>query len=604
MKKVRKLFLSLVIVSCLLVIIWGGAKLFYFDKFYPGSTVAGVNVSGLTAKQAKTELAKQIKNFKNKTIWLEYKNKSFAYEVDFSKVDFKIEKSVEKAIANNNLSSLLSNDRSIIVKADSQLKEELTNYLTPHVNQEISEETIIFEDNNIRYQEPKPEVKLIDDKTWNNFIDSISNLDQTVAVAYQEKYPRTSDNLLSTYHKLSQLINLTPIEVYDQENDRVITEIKQADIANWVVIDNEDKKRCRIEEGCLLLAKMESISAQTSFDEQKLDNWIGGVVGEVNQTPTDAKLLFKDSKLKIVEPAQFGYEIDPEILAQKITEILDNPTKRIALNAKIKKPTVREDNLEELGIEELVGKGVTTFYGSSSNRIHNIKVGSSRISGVLIEPGETFSAAERVGEVEKSTGYLPEYVIKGKETVKEYGGGLCQVSSTLFRAALDSGFDIVERRPHGYRVSYYEPPIGMDAAIYVPWTDLKFTNNTDNWVLIQYQMEGYQLTFNVYGTDDGREVKISEPQSGNFKSPPKPIEIVDKTLKPGERIVEEKARQGADAWFDYKVKKDGEYIINETITSHYQAWPAKIRVGPEKDKPKKDEQETEEDQEDEDKKEE
>lgn len=588
MKKVQKLFLSLIILSCLAVIVWGGAKLLYFDKFYPGSKVAGTNISNLTTSQAETELEAQIEEFIGQTIWLEYKNRNFAYELDFDLIDFEIEQSIKEAKESNSLSSLLSNDQPITTRVDNKLKSKLIDYLKKHIEQDISEEKIVFKDNNIYYQQPEPGIKLLVEETWQNFLNSISNLDQSVTISYKENYPKTSDNLLSTYHKLAQLINLTPIEIIDRENGETIARINQSDIVDWLVVENKREKECKIRQGCLLLSKMNPISTQTSFDQQKLDNWISSVIGEVNQKPTDAKLRFENSQLKVVEPAQFGYEIDPELLTKKVVNILEEPAKKVALTVRVDKPVVREDNLKQLGIKELIGKGETTFYGSSNNRIHNIKVGSSKVSGALIKPGETFSTAQRVGEVSKATGYLPEYVIKGDETIKEYGGGLCQVSSTLFRAALRSGFNIVERRPHGYRVSYYEPPIGMDAAIYVPWTDLKFTNNTDNWVLIQYEMTGYHLAFNVYGTDDGRKVEISQPKSGNFKNPPKPIEIVDKSLKPGERIVEEKARQGADAWFDYRVKKDGEYIIDQTITSRYQAWPAKIRVGPEK-KPKKQE---------------
>ncbi len=587
MKKYQKPILAIVVVSCLLVLVWGGLKLSYYGKFYPTARVAGVSVAGMSEEQAEEELKEQVDRFKGSTIWFSYKDRDFAYEVDFEKIDFLIEESVREAKASNRLSDLLDSNYPIKVEADEQLEKNIISFFSDHINQEMVGESISLDGGDINYQEAKPEIKLDKKKTWNNFLSSISSLQDSVNIAYQETYPSTSSNLFSTYQKVSNLVNLTPIKIISEDEDKTINQIEQNDIISWLNITNQRESRCKIKKGCLLLDNMDPITSQTTFDKEKLSSWADRLAAEVNKEPTNAKLSFNGKKIVVEEPAQYGYKINNKQLLEQINSLIDNPEPEISLAVEVDKPPVRADTLEKLGIKELVGRGETTFYGSSSNRIHNVRTGASRISGALIGPGETFSAAERVGDVEKSTGYLPEYVIKGKETIKEYGGGLCQVSSTLFRAAIRSGFEIVERHPHAYRVSYYEPPIGMDAAIYVPWTDLKFVNNTKNWVLIQYEMSGYQLAFNVYGTNDGRKVSISEPKSGNFQPPPKPIIIKDKTLKPGDKVVEEKGRQGADAWFKYKVKKDGEFIINQTISSHYQAWPAKIRVGPEKKKDNK-----------------
>jgi vancomycin resistance protein YoaR len=585
MKRAQKLLLAIIILICSSALIWAGFKLVFYGKFYPNSRVAGISISSLTDKQAEAELTKQVESFKNQTIWFEFDNKTFAYEIDFKKIDFKIEATIKKARAENRLSDLVYGaNYPLEISTDNKLKKNIISFFEKHINQELREESIELKNGNISYQEDQPGVRLNEDQTWQNFLDAISNLENNVGIKAEIEYPNNSQNLLETYHKLANLINLTPIKIIDSKNNRTIVTIDQTDIISWLKLENRRKDKCKIEEGCLLTQAMQPITTQTGFDQEKLESWVSQIASQVDQKPSNAQLSFDGKKIVIEEPAQFGYKIDLNNLKNQIISLIDSPKSAIDIEVKIDKPEVREDNLDKLGIKELVGRGETTFYGSSDNRIHNIKTGASRVSGALIEPGETFSAAERIGEVSKNTGYLPEYVIKGKETIKEYGGGLCQVSSTLFRAAIRSGFEIVERHPHAYRVSYYEPPIGMDAAIYVPWTDLKFTNNTDNWVLIQYEMEGYHLAFNVYGADDGRKIDISEPKAFNFKNPPKPITIKDKTLKPGERVIEEKARQGADASFKYQVKKDGEYIINTTINSHYQAWPAKVRVGPDKKK--------------------
>ena len=157
-------------------------------------------------------------------------------------------------------------------------------------------------------------------------------------------------------------------------------------------------------------------------------------------------------------------------------------------------PVEKLENFNDLGIKELLGSGHSNFYGSSANRRHNIRVGSNKLSGMIIKPGEEFSLVKALGDVNKETGYLFEMVIKGNKTVPEYGGGLCQVATTLFRAALQSGLPITERRNHSYRVSYYEPA-GTDATIYSPHPDLRFINDTGNNILIQARFESNDIYF-------------------------------------------------------------------------------------------------------------
>ena len=130
---------------------------------------------------------------------------------------------------------------------------------------------------------------------------------------------------------------------------------------------------------------------------------------------------------------------------------------------------------------------------------------------MLIKPGEEFSFIKTLGPVDESTGYLPELVIKTDKTVPEFGGGMCQVSTTAFRAALNSGLKVTARTNHAYPVVYYNPQ-GLDATVYIPNPDLRFINDTPNYILIQTKIVGTQLFFDFYGTSDGRQTKIIGPQ--------------------------------------------------------------------------------------------
>jgi vancomycin resistance protein YoaR len=201
------------------------------------------------------------------------------------------------------------------------------------------------------------------------------------------------------------------------------------------------------------------------------------------------------------------------------------------------------------------------------------------LNGILLNPDDTFSTLSHLGKIDASSGYLEELVIKEDRTKPEFGGGLCQVSSTLFRAALNAGMKITERQNHKYRVSYYEPPIGMDATIYDPAPDFKFVNNYKSHILIQSKVEGTKLTFELYGTKDARTIEISTPEMFDVVPAGNPVMIETDTLPAGEKKQVEKAHEGASAKFNYKVTRDGTVLQEKTFLSKYVPWPEKWLVG-------------------------
>ena len=194
----------------------------------------------------------------------------------------------------------------------------------------------------------------------------------------------------------------------------------------------------------------------------------------------------------------------------KILDEIEGKKTRIEFVVNKIEPTISTENLSDLGIEELLGHGESNFKGSPKNRIYNINVALKKFHGHLIKPGEEFSFTTILGLVEKETGYKEDLVIKNNKTIPEYGGGVCQVSTTMFRVALNAGLKITERHNHAYPVQYYSPQ-GTDATIYVPKPDFKFINDTTSYILIQGKIQGTVLSFDMYGTSDGRKVELEGP---------------------------------------------------------------------------------------------
>lgn len=248
------------------------------------------------------------------------------------------------------------------------------------------------------------------------------------------------------------------------------------------------------------------------INSDAIRNFTKDLSRKANKDPMDAKFEITDGKVSVFSLSSPGIKLDEEksvkiledfLLAQNFSASLELPVEKI-------QPEISSDSQNNLGITSLIGSGKSNFVGSPKNRIFNINVATNRFNGILIKPGEDFSFVKVLGEVDGEHGYLPELVIKQDKTEPEFGGGICQVSTTAFRAAINSGLEITARRNHAYPVSYYNPQ-GMDATVYVPRPDLRFLNDTPGYILIETKIEGTELTFNFYGTDDGRKTNVIGP---------------------------------------------------------------------------------------------
>ncbi len=327
-------------------------------------------------------------------------------------------------------------------------------------------------------------------------------------------------------------------------------------------------------------------SIRPDFSVAEVSNYLNATPGaDLNIEPVEGKFTIEDGRVTEFQISQNGKKINLNLTIEQIRlDLLNNKGTRSQIITNLVEPKSVSKETNNLGIKELVGIGQTDFHGSPKNRVHNINVGADKLNGVLIKPGEEFSLVETLGEIDASTGYLPELVIKGNKTIPEYGGGLCQIGTTAFRVVLNAGLPVLERQNHSYRVSYYEPPVGMDATIYNPAPDFKFKNDYASHLLLQTKIEGTILFFELYGTQDGREASTTEPYIYNYTSPGPTKYIETEDLAPGEIKCTEKAHTGADAEFTYTVKYKNGHTADETFKSHYKAWPEVCLIGAEPEK--------------------
>lgn len=321
------------------------------------------------------------------------------------------------------------------------------------------------------------------------------------------------------------------------------------------------------------------------YSPDKLDGLLSKLKQETEIQPVNALFNFENGKVTAFTLSHDGQAVDmPKLKKQLYDKMLSLLTTNKVTKVTIKvpivvlKPKVTNENINSFGISELIGEGTSLFQHSIENRVYNISVAAGRLNGILIAPGEVFSFNKAVGDISRLTGYKPAYVIENGRTVLGDGGGVCQVSTTLFRAALNAGLPIAERNAHAYRVGYYEQDSGpgIDATVYSPSVDFKFKNDTKNYVLIQSYTDtaNLRLTFDLYGTKDGREVIMSQSVILSETPAPGPLYQDDPTLPKGEVRQVDFAANGASVFFTRTVKKDGKIVITDKFTSNYRPWQA------------------------------
>ena len=609
------------IISCLLVlpiiflIIYLSFDIFYFQKIYPNIYIGKYNLSGKNRDQAFVFLQNKISEYKKNGIKINYQlnttaSSSLKSELDILLKEEKIskeneiftlhiEKTIDELMAIGRDKNFFKNIKEKIILLKKQKNTK--------VNFGINEDLILtFLKNNFSEQENqaknaslqattticKIDTENCDKKTKEKIIFDV--IKSEIGKTFQ--YQKTIQNLKNNLSYLdNSSINLEEKIEYPEINEEILKEFlpKLEDIANQTkIIFLINKKKFPVKKNdfasWLKLEKKEkNLELEITLDESQIKKFLEDeIASKIDKKPKNARFQIHGKKVSEFAPSKDGERLLIEENIEKIkNDILFYQEQEIELAKKKIASEIDTESINDLGIKEIIGTGHSNFAGSPQNRRHNIRTGVNKITGILIAPSEEFSLIKNLGEVDKENGYLPELVIKKNETIKEYGGGLCQVATTLFRAAIQSGLKITARRNHSYRVSYYEPA-GTDAAVYDPWPDIKFINDTNKHILIQSRIVDNNLYFDFWGTPDGRKITITDPIIYNIVKP-KPKKIIETTqLAPGEEKCTESAHNGADAYFDYKVEynlsenaSSTEKIFQKRFTSHYVPWQAVCLIG-------------------------
>jgi len=336
------------------------------------------------------------------------------------------------------------------------------------------------------------------------------------------------------------------------------------------------------------------LSFPQGYDDPELSVIIAGWASETNLTVQEPVFEYdpKTNKVTAFTPPRNGQELDQAKTKADLLSLLDKIRSGsdtdielvLELQLTTTQPQTSLASLNDIGLTEVIGVGTSTYRGSIPNRIYNVQHTATKINNTLVPPGATFSFNKTLGEVSARTGFRSAYVIKNGRTELGDGGGVCQVSTTLFRATLDAGLKIDKRLQHSYRVGYYEQGFkpGLDATVYAGDIDFRFTNDTDHYILIHSEIDPQKLalTTTIYGTSDGRQTKIVSHEVWDARSAPPAEYYSDPSLAPGQVVQVDWAVGGIKSRVVNEVRDaSGKLIRTDEYYSNYKPWSAKYLVG-------------------------
>jgi len=584
------------------VLLWTiGFQLIYAGRIFPGVSVAGVDLSGLSPSDATLKLSQTLSYPYTGKIVLRDGGRVWVITPAQMGMAFDASSSAQAAYRLGRSGGLFASlDGQLrarssgaevppVILFDQRVAYQYLQALSVEINQPVLEASLKVEGTNV-VAVPGQVGRILDVEGTLIFLSAQMQTfrDGEVPLVIRELQPEIVD--VSAQTEIARSVLSQPLRLY-------IANAGEGDSGPWTY-------DVQILANMLTVYRVENGGAaeiQVALDQAPLREILIGISTQVDRGAENARFYFDDAtrQLVLIQYAKVGRVVDIEASIKAINDALLQGEHNIPLQIVEQQPAVTDSSTsEQLGITGLVSSETSYFYGSSAERIQNIQAAASRFHGLLIAPGETFSMGDALGDVSLDNGFAEALIIYGGRTIKGVGGGVCQVSTTLFRTVFFGGFPVVERYSHAYRVSYYEQTssgavdtnlAGLDATVYFPLVDFKFTNDTPYWILMETYVsaEGRTLTWKMYSTSDGRSVTWQTTGPQNVVPAPNPRFEENDELKAGQIRQVDWAANGADVTVTRTVVKNGAVYFSDEFKTHYEPWRAVCEVAPGTEEPEK-----------------
>lgn len=627
---VKALLVYIASIVLIVLVVFGIFSVAYAGRVYPRVSVVDIMIGGLTPAQARETIEARLKNRSiQPVILIDGQGHSFTIKPDEANISFDLDGSIAAAMAVGRSGDWLASlaqkittplfglDLPAAVRLDATKIDATINKIRDQLVTPAKNADLVIVNGEVSIGEAKAGQNLDLTLVKHQILAAFgSGQSDPISLKIVKDEPTiVATDLAALKQQAEAILSQSIVLTY---NNQAFT-ATPATIGGW--IETKSLKSLG-----LLKPKLDLL-----FNEAKIDAYVATLAAKIDQDAVSAKLALAGGQLNIIQSSKDGLKLKREGAKNDLIRLLTirkevpldsnlaSPPKtdespvgaatasedtspeiannQVVLEVEIIKPDITNENIASLGIKERIAVSTTDFKNSPVNRQENIRLGTKLFNGILLKPGSQFSAVKSLGRIDETAGFKPELVIKQDQLTPEIGGGLCQVSTTLFRAVLNAGLKIDERRNHRFRVSYYEARpnlvdpedyvtiqaktlVGLDATIYDPSPDVKFTNDTDNYILIQGRVDGTRLTFELFGTKDGRQTTIDGPYiTSTSPAPTEILYIDDPTLPAGQIKIKERAYAGAKARFTYIVTKNGQPLHKNTFTSNYVPWQAKSYRG-------------------------
>ncbi len=588
--------MSGVILFFAIILAWVvGYQLLYAGRIFPGVSVAGVDLSGMKPSDAAVKLSQTLSYPINGKIL--FRTGQQAWIASPAQLGMVFDPSSSAITAyhlgrSGNLFSALSGQVRAagmgvkiapVIVFDQRVAYNYLSQIASQVDQPKSEGTLVLNGTDIVAQPGQVGRELKIDATLIYLGGQLQTFaDGEVPLVVQEIQPQIMD--VSAQADMARQVLSQPLTL-------TISNAAPDDPAPYVYNQQVLSQ--------LLGVQRTENGVQVALNQTGLRDLLVPVKNQLDRKPSDAKFTFNDDtrQLDLISESKIGRTMDIEASIKAINDALFRGEHSVPLVINETQPRVSSTaTAQDLGLTELIASETSYFFGSSAERIQNITAAASQFHGILVAPGETFSMGEHMGDVSLDNGFAEALIIYGGRTIKGVGGGVCQVSTTLFRTVFNAGFPVVERTPHAYRVSYYEETsgggvdprlAGLDATVYFPLVDFKFTNDSPYWILMETYIGSGSLTWKFYSTSDGRSVTWDTSGVTNVVPAPSPVFEENPDLRKNEMKQVDWAANGADVTVTRTVSRNGAVLFQDQFITHYQPWQAVCQYGPDSRDPKK-----------------
>lgn len=566
---------------------------FYQNKIFPNTTINNIDVSGLTINEAQNKLENKKHDIRPHNLILSVDDiivSSSSADLDsFYSFSEAISVAYSKTHDSSRIKTLVNLIESFYTKrkivSEIRYEEEKLANLITELNKKVE---IIGENPSISLKISGNENSIVVFKGAPGRKINIQNTKEEIRKVTSFEHNNAKD--FTDVLVVADVASTSTVLSSDQTELEIFRAKKL--VGGKLILKAEDKKYDLND-----IALVSFLQPLDRYIDIKLDNLITAWSAEINRDSQSAEFVFNEESLEVIKfkPHKDGLQINASETKARIINWLDeiiktqneNETENeniIEISLIKTNPGISLEKTNALGINERIGFGESFYEHSIINRVHNVGITAERISLTIVPPGEEFSFNKTLGEVSSKTGFRSAYIISGGKTVLGDGGGVCQVSSTLFRATLDAGLKISKRLQHSYRVSYYElnSDPGFDATVYSGDIDFRFINDTKNHILIYANVDtdNRYMNIEIYGTSDGRSTQISNYKKWDFRGPPAPEYFPSTDLPPGKTEQIDWAVSGIKTEFTHTIRdKFGNTTSENTYYSNYRPWSAKYLRG-------------------------